>query len=912
MRFILTETDPVATFEARGGGKALNLARMAELGIPVPPWFCVSAEAFDVFVERYDLKAKLDPRRHLDRLEDFAREVDALFLEHHLPDEVEREISAQLKTMGIDDRFLAIRSSGIGEDSAGYSFAGQFSSFLYQKGAGMISEAVRRCWASGFSARAMSYRAEQGLQVTGIRVGVVIQVMVDAAVAGVVFSRDPVHPLDRDHLVVDSVFGLGEGLVSGELDADHFEVNRATLEIDRRAIAEKTVFVVRKAEGGVVRKPLEAARRNEPSLSEQQVRDIASVALKLEKSLDAPQDCEWLLDSDGVLFVVQTRPITTLPGPAFFSATINGNEPTLWDNSNIVESYSGVTSPLTFSFASRAYRQVYVQFCEIMGVPKKLIEANESMFRNMLGLVRGNFYYNLINWYRLIQLLPLAGHSASFMETMMGVKQELKPELASMFEFVRHPVRYSMPRRVWVALMTAWRFFRIERIVREFFTRFDRIYDESRGRDFTVMSLPALATHYQYLEDRLLREWHAPIINDYLCMVFFGLLKKLTEAWIARGGEGAALQNDLLCGQGGLESTAPTKLLMGIAEWVDLQPDELKRWLDTTSGEEAWRQMKCEARYPELRELIENYLREYGFRCVNELKLEEKDLHEDPSFIINAITSYVRSGTYNIAAMEERERTIRIEAEAIVDRQLSMLKRPVYNWVLGQARGAVKRRENLRFARTKIFGIARHLFRAIGTQLVRLGLIEHERDVFYLTLEEILGFIEGRPMTVKLAELIVLRKQEFDEFRRTPPPPERFLTYGAVGVSTGQLQVLIDADLLSGQAPANDDPNVFHGTPCCPGIVEGIVRVAESCRDAEGMEQEILVTARTDPGWVPLYPSCAALLIERGSLLSHSAVVARELGLPTIVGVPGGLMKRLKTGQRVRIDAARGEIRILE
>ncbi len=394
-------------------------------------------------------------------------------------------------------------------------------------------------------------------------------------------------------------------------------------------------------------------------------------------------------------------------------------------------------------------------------------------------------------------------------------------------------------------------------------------------------------------------------------MIFFGLLKKLTEEWVAVGDDSASLQNDLLCGQGGLESTEPTKLLMRIARWADGQNEELKRWLDSTPGEDAWQQMSVEGRWPEFKRQLDEYLDEYGFRCINELKLEEKDLHEDPSFIINAIASYVRSKSFDIGALEAREAEIRDNSARIVDQHLQGARKLIYYWVLKHARNAVRNRENLRFARTKIFGIARHIFRAMGHQLSRLNVIERERDIFLLTVEEILGFIEGRPTTLDLAGLIGLRKKEFAEYRRVAPPPDRLMTYGAAGASLAWPQVLADADLLRSEDAASTDPNVLVGTPCCPGVVEGTVRVAETSKDAEGMDQEILVTARTDPGWVPLYPSCSGLLIERGSLLSHSAVVARELGLPTIVGISGGLMKRLKTGQRVRMDAGRGEVTIL-
>ncbi|MDQ3230610.1 MAG: PEP-utilizing enzyme, partial [Pseudobdellovibrionaceae bacterium] len=305
------------------------------------------------------------------------------------------------------------------------------------------------------------------------------------------------------------------------------------------------------------------------------------------------------------------------------------------------------------------------------------------------------------------------------------------------------------------------------------------------------------------------------------------------------------------------------------------------------------------------------FLDRFGFRCVNELKLEEPDLHDDPSFLIHSLVSYMRMQSFQTEDMEVREREIRSKAEAIVDQNLRGWKRGVYNFVLKEARRAVKNRENLRFARTKSFGLTRHLFRAMGAQLVAVGLLQDERDIFYLSIDEIIAFVEGRGLTTRLGEIVAIRKAEFDDYRRTPSPPERFISYGAVGFSLVWPSVLLEADLLRSLQEVGDDPDKMHGTPCCPGVVEGTVRVVETLADAAGINGDILVTSRTDPGWVPLFPSCSGLLIERGSLLSHSAVVARELGLPTIVGVNGGLMKRLKTGDRVRLDAGKGEITIL-
>lgn len=908
MTLILHSHDPSEAFVGAGGGKASNLQRLVDHGFVVPPWFCISHEAFAMFLRDNGLAVgcPVAPKDFAA----FAADIEARFVAAPLPAELSRDVRAALTALRLDGSPVAVRSSGLDEDSAENSFAGQFSSFLFQRGSAAIERSIKLCWASAFSERALSYRHSRGLSLDGIRMGVVVQTMVDAELSGVAFSRNPVRPLDRQTVIVDAVYGLGEGLVSGELDADHFEVHRTTRAFTA-VLAHKTHALRQAPAGGLVSTLLPAASADAATLSDRQVREITALATRLEDLLGAPQDCEWAIANDTV-YCLQTRPITTLPPEAFYVETVNGQTASLWDNSNIIESYSGVTSPLTFSFASRAYEQVYLQFCEMMGVPRALIADHAVMFRNMLGLVRGRIYYNLINWYRLIMLLPGSGSNQGFMETMMGVRQGLKPEVGALFDFVKNPPRYGAWAKARLFVASVVRFIRIDSIIGTFNKHFDSTYQGARQTDFRKRSLPEQLAAYQHLDEQLLRRWLAPIINDYLCMVFYGALKKLTESWLQIGGDQAAgLQNDLLCGQGDLESVEPTKMLMRIAAWVDQGEPTLRAWLLATPADRVWEELTTTPRSPELLTRLRDFLDRYGFRCVNELKLEEPDLHDNPSFAIGAIASYVRMKSYMLEDMEKRERAIRTTAEDRARLGLNFPKRLVFFWILRQARRAVRNRENLRFARTKIFGIVRHLFRAVGANLAKLGAIHTERDVFYLTVEEIFAYVEGRSLTTDLTPLVAMRKKEFDAYARSIEPPARFITYGAVAASSAYPMVLADGDLLRNETPVCSDPLTLMGTPCCPGIVEGIVRVAMSLKDTENLDGEILVTGRTDPGWVPLYPACSGLLIERGSLLSHSAVVARELGLPTIVGISGGLMDRLKTGMRVRVDAGKGEVRIL-
>ena len=886
------------------GGKASQLARLSRMGFQVPPWFCLTDHALRHFLAHN----QLDPSpREGDDLNAFARNVERSFLEAQLPDDLREAITAGLAKSPFTDHPVAVRSSGLDEDSKDHSFAGQYETFLYQLGSEAVITSIKRCWASAWSARIVSYRRMRGVGNDHVRMGVVVQLMVNADRAGVAFSRNPIDPLDRDHLVISSVFGLGEGLVSGELDADHFEMDRRTLDLTAQALADKTHAMGRDDAGGTRSEPLSEEQRQASSLDDGQRTQVAELCLRCEEQLETPQDIEWAFEGDE-LYLLQSRPITTLPPDAYFDPSVAGSEPTLWDNSNIVESYSGVTTPLTFSFASEAYRQVYIQFCEVMGVPQEEVDARGAMFRNMLGLVRGRVYYNLINWYRLLMMFPSVASNSAFMETMMGVKDSLRPELAGLFEFMKHPPRYPLPGRISVNVMTAYRFIRIDKIVRDFQTHFDRVYEQARKRNRDDAGLVALAAHYQQLEDQLLSKWQAPIINDYYTMVFFGLLKQLTGTWLGED-ETSTLHNDLLCGEGDLESTEPTKMLMRIARRIDRGPEKTRKWILDTPPGQLWKQLEAGEK-PDIHGAFKEFLDRYGFRCVNELKLEEPDLHDDPSFAVQAVASYVRMKAYSIEKMEEREQEIRRQAECKVREKLGGPKRWAYFWVLRLARKGVRNRENLRFARTKIFGIVRHIFQDMGARFVALGVLRNPHDIFYLTVDEIFAFIEGRPSTLALLELVEARKREFHAYRRGPGLPDRFLTYGAVGAALPFPQLLNATDLLRGKHES-DDPSVLTGIPCCPGVVEGSVRVVRDMKDAEGLDGEILVTERTDPGWVPLYPSCSALLIERGSLLSHSAVVARELGLPAVVGISGGLMKKLQTGDRVRVDGGAGQVRIL-
>ena len=849
------------------GGKAANLDRLIRGGFNVPAFYVVTTEAFGA--------ARASGGR--------------------VTDEMKAEIARAHTEAGLDQSFVAVRSSAVGEDAAGDSFAGIHESLLFVRGRDALVDAIERVWASATSERAMAYRTSRSLPLDDIAIAVVVQEMIDARAAGVVFTAEPTTG-DPHVLVISSLWGLGEGLVSAGLDADTFTVDKRTGAVQETVAAKDERIVVADASrGGVKKEAVPRALVNARSLDERQVRMVADASRRIEQLYGSPQDIEFAVDHAGALVILQTRPITTVvePGPAAGFGL-------LWDNSNIIESFSGVTSPMTFSVIRRAYATVYRCFSEVMGIPGDTIRRSETLYQNMLGLIRGRVYYNLRSWYLLLRLFPGFEYNRQFMEAMMGVKESYEPARTAAPSAMR---RYfvELPQLLRLVARSGWNFARIRSRVARFEALFEHHYARWAALDFGEMRPFELMQVYGEMERDVLEQWRAPIINDLFVMMNYGILKKLCASWC--GDTTGSLQNDLICGEGGIRSTEPTYRLMELAAQVRQDP-ELARAFAATPLDEIGRVTRADPRFAAFHAAFARYLDEYGFRCMNELKLEEPTLRDRPEFAYQVLRNYVASPAgADPKAITAREAGIRASAEQRARAMLSPWRRMVFMRVLRNARLGVKNRENMRFARTRIFGLVRELVRAIGVAFQREGVLARADDVFYLTLEETFDFIKGTAVTARLKELAALRRREFDGYRAEPEAPDdRFETYGVVNVRNrfrGRTAAVV----------ASAD-GTLRGIPCSPGKITNTVKVILTPSDDAQLSGEILVAGRTDPGWVPLYPSVSGLLIERGSILSHSAIVAREMGIPTIVGIPG-LTSTLRSGQKVSMDGSTGVVEIV-
>jgi phosphohistidine swiveling domain-containing protein len=763
----------------------------------------------------------------------------------------DEQLHAALARLG--DGPFAVRSSGAMEDGAGNSFAGQFDSYL-EVGSDDVGKRIADVRASARSEAILSYCSERGVSAPGTPT-VLVQRMIAPRCAGVAFSADPVSGR-RGMAVVSAVAGTGEKLVSGECDGETWRISR---------------------DGET------AGPSDREFLDESTARSVAALARRCESACGCPQDIEWAIDAAGRLWLLQSRPITTLgltPDP---DDTLR-----VWDNSNIAESYGGVTTPLTFSFARRIYDSVYREFCALMSVPRDRIERSEEVFPQMLGLIRGRVYYNLPNWYRVLALLPGFQLNRGFMEQMMGVKEPLPDEIVDQIIAENR----SSQLTDWLALIrTGIGLVRQHLGLRRQIARFQVRLDQALAAPpvpLERMSGEELVGHYRDLERKLLKKWDAPLVNDFFAMIFYGLLRSLCAKWA--GDSAGTLQNELLLESGGIISAEPPRRIMRMAR-IAAAHDGLGALLANPETPVS-RKLNALSRASELADEFECYLADFGDRCLEELKLESPTVRDDPASLLISIGSM---------ALRSESEAPPLPPLTPFPRIGDPIKRFVFRFVLRHARARVCSRENLRFERTRLFGRVRSVLRELGRRLCADGLLASANDVFYLELGEILAVWESTGTTTGLGTLARQRRAEFAEYEASEAPPDRFCTRGPVSRYRH----------FENARPPVDEAGSLTGSGACPGRVTGRVRVILDPRGAHIESGEILVARQTDPGWVVLFPAAAGLLVERGSLLSHSAIVSRELRLPCIVSLPG-ITKLLKTGDLVEMDGAAGTVRIIE
>jgi phosphohistidine swiveling domain-containing protein len=877
---------------SRVGGKAASLARVRDAGVSVPDWVVLESRLFEEFMRRRDLRRAVDRALEgvsLGGMENAAKQIEQHFSPTSLDADVRRLVDQARRRLG--SRTVAVRSSAIEEDGAQRSFAGQFCTELNVTEGDSLYASIVRCWSSAYSARALQYRMLHRLPLHPIGIAVILQAMISAEKSGVVFTRNPLR-LAADELSISAVFGLGEGLVSGGVDADTIVLERSAGGIRSATIGEKERRLVAREGGGCTYEVIRSGRAG-LALEAREIEQIRETALKIEALCGRPQDIEWAL-AEGRLWVLQSRDITGIDSSAHAVCAASGHF-RIWDNSNIIESFGDITSPLTFTVAQHVYERVFREYYRYCGVPRREIERSERWLRNMLGYFNGHVYYNLLNWYQMLRPLPFYSRLQRRMfERSIGTTSSIDPALADHIPLFADCERKRIVLagiRALVAFRCAWLWLAVGRNVARFLRRFDAAFASLDVENYEAFGGPQAYERFCAFEREILPLFGQMIAIDNTVGITLGLLHLLTQRWLPHAEPWFLWE--MVQPRGATESAEPAAELQRLARAISkdaLLVDLLRR----TPPAEAY-SAACAAAPRDFVACVDRYIERFGYRSLNELKLEAPTMRDDKSIFFRMLNSAVEATRANEGPHGQRG-----AGQTYLENHLRGWRRTVYEGLRRRAARALSARESVRFRRTCSFGLVKRMVRGMGRALEREGALESSGDVYYLRLEELRGYFCGTLGESSLAPLAALRRAREREYSGIEAP-SRFTTNGmpyGERLSESVLNVVGEA------APDGS----LRGMPCCAGSAEDMVRVVKDPGDAGA---GILVGYRTDPGWVGLLAAASGLLIERGSPLTHLVIVARELGVPTIVQIPE-LTRRLQTGMRVRMNGATGEIKIID
>ncbi|AYF73827.1 phosphoenolpyruvate synthase [Nocardia yunnanensis] len=882
---------------AEGGGKARGLYALGAWGVRVPEWVVLGTGVFEEFVRAAGLQARLGEFVAAGEVEvavGLAAELRGALGVAEVPAGVRGLIGEAWERVGAEA--VAVRSSMSAEDGAERSFAGQFDSHLNVRGLEATVARVRDCWASAFSERAVRYAFAHGVSRT-FAPAVVLQRSIAARSSGVIFTRNPMTGA-ADELVLSAVYGLGEGLVSGAVDADSLIIDKQTGALLDITVGDKDVRIEPGDGQGSGPVPVHDDLRSARVLSDAEVAELTELARRIDTAAGTPQDIEWAIDETGV-WLLQTRPITataTAPSVELRGAgeQVGAHEQRIWDNSNIIESFSGITSPLTFTTAADIYGRVYRGYAASLRVPPRQLRQTDAWTPVLLGTFHGRVYYNLLHWYRMVGIAPGYPLNRRVLEAALGVAEPLPAEIAKTlrpFEF-DSPLARLRSRAVTTAVY-ARRLSGIDAMMAEFTAEFYRVYDEYDTLDYRSLTGEEAYRAYRTVDRDLVERWGPLMVLDAILLTTTGLMFLLTKLLLPKAPEWFLYA---VVGPGAdVESAEPARAMTELARLVHADP-ELKRIVDSTEPEKVHETLR-DGGHAEFLAAVDDYLDRYGYRSLDELKLETPDLRENPANLFVMLRSAVGRVGDTVTANRADE------ADAYLDAHLGHgVRRRVYERLRAKVNRCAAHRERLRFCRTRAFGMVKRMIRVMGRDLVARDVLDEFDDVFQLTVHELRGCYEGAD-TATLRATVAGRKA-LRAKASTLVAPARFRT---VGPRLSNVELAEQGWVPITAADAATPGTVLAGTPSAAGIVEGAAVIVDEPRDVAG---GILVAYRTDPGWVAALPSASALIIERGSPLTHVAIVARELGVPTVVQIPE-VTRRLRTGMRLRVDGAAGTVTVL-
>ncbi len=852
--FVLALDDASATLE-RVGGKGSSLARLAAAGLPVPPGFHITTAAYRLFVARYGLQEQILAAASMTSpdqpatLEAAAQKIATLFAEHPMPDELAEAIRHAYARLGGGDLPVAVRSSATTEDLPDLSFAGQQETYLNMRGETMVLAAVKRCWASLWTARAIDYRARHNIAQEEVSLAVVVQELVPADAAGIMFTANPVTSA-HDRVMINAAWGLGEAIVSGQVTPDTIVVDKASGISKDVQISEKNVMTVRTHEG-TREETVPVDLRKRAVLAPEQAATLARIGVQIEELYGQPMDIEWALSADR-FFIVQARPITTLHRKSQGIDAWNDSlaMDCLWTRGNVGEAVPDVVTP-----CSRSLLKIF--FDDMM--PTLFIGGYSPV-----GYIGGRLYMNL-----------------SLMMTIfaaVGMKRKRLFEVTGDI-FGRVPDDLEIP----LLPVSRWT------VLRTMLPATLRNRRRIRGN---VKRLQAfLATAPAHCEELMTRIQTASSPTDLITLWQDELLPYLHECnYMLEAGSK---------GDGGAFIRVRNTLRKLVGE-----TDTNLLLLATDSGTN---QLASLGPLQGLTQLMRGeidratFTRRYGHQSPHLFELSYPRPAEDPHWIDQQLTG-LREAPTDIMMLLARQKEAQ---EAAWDRFQRCYPRQAakMHGKIARARTSAREREAARSEQARALWPLRAFVLRAG-ELTGYG-----EKLFFLSIEEILALLKGDDSTLAA---IPERQAIYENYCALPSYPALIRGhFDPFKWATNQKR-RSDVFDASGKTAPSGDADTVTGFPGAPGIVEGRARVVLTVEEGEQLQPgEILVTTLTNIGWTPLFPRASAVVTDVGAPLSHAAIVARELGIPAVVGC-GNATMRLHTSDWLRVNGELGTVERLE
>ncbi len=862
------------------GGKGANLGELCRVpGIAVPAGFCVATRAYRDFVNTSkDFATLLEELASIDvEVLEELREAGQRMRNHlenlDIPDPIRQEIISAWREAGSQYAY-AIRSSATAEDLPGASFAGQQDTFLNSEGERNILDCVKKCWASLFTDRAIVYRQKNGFRHDQVLLAVVVQRMVFPEVSGIMFTADPVTG-NRKMVAIDASFGLGEALVSGIVSADLYQVKSDKL--IGKQIARKETGIYARPEGGTARVEIPVERQTAPALPDEQAIRLARMGRNIEAHFGFPQDIEWCLAGNEI-FIVQSRPVTTLyPVPATAGEKIH-----LFISIGHVQMMTEAMKPLGISVLRT-----------LVPLGKSAPEAESDLLQE----AGGRLYLDIT---QLLEYPQLRKHLSVLLLNVDELIGRAVHEFTGREDFqaaVRpgKKLDFALAKKAFptaLAVLGNILYRDNYQAIDEMNRYIEETVAENRNKLQAVSGADRIAMIQEMLPNLIpafaLRaaRYMGPAIITYK------LIERLSLKWL---GDAAEL-GDISKSPSGNVTTKMGLELGDVADAVRNHPAVI-RYLEQAVDKTFWEDLRAVPGGGDVLPVILKFFECYGMRGTGEIDVTRSRWREVPTQLVPAILSHIKG----VRPGQHRRDFLagKMEAELAVDKLLERLRQTPLGFfkarcmqrLINVHRSLIGIREHPKYFIVQHLDMFKKIILQEAGNLVAAGILEHQEEVFWLTLPEIKAMIE----TQRLDRSMTTRRQEkFKQAEKLTPP--RVMTS--------------EGEIITAQPGAHVPPGALPGSPVSAGTVEGRARVVLKLEDAKMEQGDILVAPYTDPAWTPLFLLASGLVTEVGGLMTHGAVVAREYGIPAVVGVENAT-RIIQDEQKIRVDGTRGFVEIL-